>query len=108
MLSDFIFLVLVCIATYIILSTYLSKNNINLIQLINKNFTKSVKDEKKEKILNKVSEKTSSSYEVSQNDNNDNNQNNEENFISVDTDEIINEVINNENQSINNEVVMNN
>lgn len=105
MLSDFIFLVLVCVATYIILSTYLSNNNINLIQLINKNFTKSVNNEKKEQTVNKVSEKTSSSYEVSQNENT---QNNEENFISVDTDEIINEVINNENNSVNNEVVMTN
>ena len=108
MLSDFIFLVLVCVATYIILSTYLSNNNINLIQLINKNFTKSVNNEKKEQTVNKVSEKTSSSYEVSQNHNNENTQNNEENFISVDTDEIINEVINNENNSVNNEVVMTN
>ena len=88
MLSDFIFLSLVCIACYIIILNYLNNHNINLFQLAKNKFlkNKNIKNDKKKP----VSKKTSSSYNISEVTDI------KEKFISVDTDEIINEVINDE------------
>ena len=88
MLSDFIFLSLVCIACYIIILNYLNNNNINLFQLAKDKFFKN--ENIKNDIKKPASKKTSSSYNISE----VNDKNIKEKFISVDTDEIINEVIN--------------